>query len=140
MAHIAPTTQDDFSRIQEWISKDPWHRDDPYWVPEGLLTGNGALSFCVSDTEGPLCYVRLDAEDEMLRLATQFGPEEEVSRKRLVAGLLSAGIPAIIEFGKSKGYRGIVFETVSPSLIAFMEKQGFLKTAKENDYALVFRG
>jgi hypothetical protein len=127
-------------RIQEWISKDPWHRDDPSWVPEGLLTGNGALSFCVSDSEGPLCYVRLDAEGEMLRLATQFGPEEEVSKKRLVTGLLSAGIPAIIEFGKNNGYRGIVFETVNPSLIAFMEKQGFLKTAKENDYALVFRG
>lgn len=135
---MRPTVEADLEKIREWIAADPWHKNDPTWKPEGLLTGNGALAFCVSDEEGPLCYVRLDTEDGMLRLATQFGPEEQVSKKRLIVGLLSTGIPAIVEFGKSKGYKGIVFESVSESLIVFMNRLGFFKVARENDYALIF--
>ena len=81
--------------------------------------------------------MRLDAEGEMLRLATQFGPESEVSKKRLVVGLLSMGIPAIVKFGKDQGFKGIVFESTSESLVAFMSRQGF-KHVNDNDYALVF--
>jgi len=136
--NLTPTTREDLPQIEEWIKADPWHKDDPTWKAEGLLTGNGVLCFCLSDDKGPLCFVRLDAEGEMLRLATQFGPENEVSKSRLVAGLLSMGIPAIIEFGKVKGYKGIVFESTSESLIAFMNRLGFFKAAGENDYALTF--
>lgn len=138
MAFLSPTVANDIGIIKKWIAADPWHNEDARHSAEWLLTGGGALSFCVSDEIGPLCFVRLDAEGNMLRLATQFGPESEVSKKRLVTGLLSVGIPAIVEFGKSKGYKGIVFESVSESLIAFMGRQGFLKAASENDYALTF--
>ncbi len=137
MAELRPTMETDIPKINEWISSDPWHKDDKHSA-EWLLTGGGKLSFCLSDDIGPLCFVRLDEEGEMLRLATQFGPEDEVSKSRLVAGLLSMGIPAIIEFGKVKGYKGIVFESTSESLIAFMNRLGFFKAAGENDYALTF--
>jgi len=140
MAKLSPTTSDDLSQIQEWISLDPWHKDDPSWKAEGLLTGKGILAFCLSDDNGPLCFVRLDDEDGMLRLATQFGPESEVSKSRLVAGLLSTGIPAIIEFGKVKGFKGIVFESINESLINFMKRLGFFKAAGKDDYALTFEG
>src|SRR6266436_3312688 len=133
---MRPTVDSDLMKIREWIATDPFHKDEEQHSAEWLLTGNGALAFCVADEQGPLCYVRLDAEGDMLRLATQFGPESEVSKKRLVTGLLSAGIPAIIEFGKNKGYKGIVFESISESLIAFMERQGFFKAAGKNDYSL----
>ena len=135
---LSPTTQDDLEQIQEWIDADPYHKDDPTWKAEGLLTGRGVLAFCLSDEISPLCFVRLDAEGGMLRLATQFGPEPEVSKSRLVKGLLATGIPAIIEFGKAKGYKGIVFESTSESLINFMKMQGFFKAAGEHDYALTF--
>lgn len=138
MAQITLTTSENIRQIREWIAADPFHKDEEQHSAEWLLTGNGALAFCVTDEIGPLCFVRLDAEGEMLRLATQFGPENEVSKKRLVTGLLSAGIPAIVEFAKSKGYKGIVFESISESLIAFMNRLGFFKAAGENDYALVF--
>jgi len=138
MADLSPTTRKDIPKIEEWIAVDPFHKDEDQHSAEWLLTGNGILSFCVADDQGPLCYVRLDAEGDMLRLATQFGPESQVSKKRLVTGLLSAGIPAIIEFGKNKGYKGIVFESISESLIAFMERQGFFKAAGKNDYSLTF--
>jgi hypothetical protein len=135
---LSPTTLDDLEQIQEWIQFDPWHKDDPSWKAEGLLTGNGVLSFCLSDDKGPLCFVRLDAEDGMLRLATQFGPEAEVSKSRLVKGLLAMGIPAIVEFGKVKGYKGIVYESTNESLINFMKIQGFFKAAGKDDYALTW--
>ncbi len=135
---MRPTTKQDVPKIEEWIAVDPFHKDEIKHSAEWLLTGNGALAFCVTDAQGPLCYVRLDAEDNMLRLATQFAPENQVSKKRLVTGLLSVGIPAIIEFGKNKGYKGIVFESTSEPLIAFMQQQGFFKAAGENDYALTF--
>jgi hypothetical protein len=138
MATLESTTAADLLKIREWIAADPWHQKDPTWIPEGLLTGNGVLAFCVADEVGPLCFVRLNAEGDVLRLATQFGPESEVSKKRLIVGLLSTGIPAIIEFGKSKGYKGIVFESVSQNLINFMRHQGFFKAAGENDYMLTF--
>ena len=137
MTELRPTVREDLPQIQEWIQADPYHKDDPNWTPESLLTGNGELAFCLTDDQGPLCFVRLNAEGERLRLSTQFGPEEEVSKKRLVAGLLSYGIPAIIELGKQRGFKGIVFESFSPSLIAFMEKQKFFAVGG-NDYAIVF--
>jgi hypothetical protein len=135
---LRPTTSEDLSKIRKWIAADSFHKEETQNSAEWLLTGSGALAFCLSDSDGPLCFVRLDAEGDMLRLATQFGPEHEVSKTRLVAGLLSTGIPAIVEFAKSKGYKGIVFESVSESLIAFMGRQGFFKAAGENDYALTF--
>jgi len=137
MAKITVTTEADLPQIQEWINADPYHKDDPRCTAEGLLTGNGALAFCLGDDEGPLCFVRLDVESEFLRLSTQFGPEAEVSKKRLVTGLLSTGIPAIIIFAKEGKYKGIVFESTSPTLIAFMDKQGF-RPLSGNDYVLNF--
>lgn len=131
------TTKKDIPKITRWIKEDPFHRDDKDNSPEFLLTGSGELSFCVADEKGPLCFVRLDAEGDRLRLATQFGPEYEVSKHRLVNGLLTWGIPGIIYFGKSAGFKGIVFESVNESLIKFMGKQGF-KYDKADDYMLAF--
>jgi hypothetical protein len=137
MTRLRPTTREDLPKIEEWIEEDPFHKDDSRCTPEGLLTGNGVLTFCVQDDQGPLCFVRLDDEEGILRLSTQFGPESEVSKQRLVVGLLTAGIPAIIEFGKSNHYGGIIFESVNESLIKFMEKQNFVLD-KGDDYLLRF--
>jgi hypothetical protein len=134
---LSTANESDLPQIAEWIKADPWHRDDPRHQPEFLLTGNGLMTFCLTDKEGPLCYVRLDAEGEVMRLATQFAPESEVSKRRLVHGLLSEGIPFIIAFGRESGYKGIVFESTSPSLIAFMGKMGF-KSVGGDDYQLTF--
>lgn len=134
---IMATTEVHLPQIQEWIDADPYHKDEDLHTPGWLLTGGGELAFCVADSDGPLCFVRLDAEGDMLRLATQFAPESEVSKKRLVMGLVSTGIPAIIQFGKDKGFKGIVFESTSESLIGFMNKQGFFKVSGD-DYALTF--
>ena len=121
MAKLIPTTQEDIKQIKEWISLDLFHKDDPSFKgPEKLLTGQGLLSFCLADDEGSICFVRLDAEGDMVRFATQFGPEAEVSKRRLVIGLLSTGIPALIAFAKNNKYKGLVFETMNESLVTFI--------------------
>jgi len=127
----------DLQQIEEWILADPYHRDDLSNKAEFMQTGLGLLTFCLTDEAGPLCYVRLDAEGEVMRLATQFAPESEVSKRRLVTGLLKEGIPAIITFGKENGYKGIIFESTSPTLIAFMDRLGF-KSVGGVDYQLTF--
>jgi hypothetical protein len=134
---LLTTTEKDLPKINEWIAADPWHREDENNTAEFLLTGRGELSFCVADDIGPLCFVRLDKEEDRLRLATQFGQEAEVSKQRLVIGLLQEGIPAIIYFAKDEGYKGIVFESVNESLIKFMGKLGFMHD-KADDYMLTF--
>lgn len=134
---LTTTQESDLPQITEWIQADPWHRDDPRHTAEFLLTGNGLMTFCLTDDKGPLCYVRLDDEGSVMRLATQFGPESEVAKRRLVHGLLSEGIPFIIAFGRENGYKGIIFESTSPSLIAFMDKLGF-KSVGGADYQLTF--
>jgi|SRR6266850_612253 len=137
MAKLIPITENHIPQIEEWIKADEWHKNDPTWSAEGLLTGNGALSFCLADDEGPTCFVILYDEGKMLRLSTQFAPEEIVSKRRLVTALLSTGIPGIIQFGKDKDYKGIVYESENESLINFMSKQGF-KPVGGLDYALIF--
>jgi hypothetical protein len=75
----------------------------------------------------------------MVRWSAQFGPEEEVSKKRVVIALLKAAIPAVLKFGRSNKYKGVVFESVNQPLIQFMDKQGF-KPVGGDDYALIFEG
>lgn len=127
-----PTTIEDISKLSEWIQNDPYHKDhlDPFW----WLTGQGFLSYKVVDDEGTTLFMRTDAESR-LRLHTQFAPESEVSKKRTVASLLW-GLPAMISLARQNGLPGLVFESTSPSLIEFMERQGF-HSIGNNDHELL---
>jgi len=137
MLNLSPTTQEDIKQITEWLNADPWHKDDPRNIPELMTTGNGLLSFCLRDDEGTLAYFKLTEKGEMCEIAIQFAPEEVVSKRRLVVGLIEVGIPAMKIFAEQRGYKGLVFESVNPSLIAFGKKQGF-ESVGNDDYALVF--
>ena len=133
---LVPTTLDDLPKIREWIELDPWHKDNPN-IANLLLTGGGLLSFHLCDDEGPICYTRLDADGDLVRFATQFAPLEQVSKRRLVTGLLEMGIPALIRFAKSRNFKGLVFWSISPTLISFMKKQKF-EAIGNDDYRLTF--
>ncbi len=137
--HLRTTVEADVPLIKHWMGADPRHSLEVRNSAEWLLTGNGLLSFCVADDKGPLCFVRLDSEDDMTRAAIQFGPESEVSKRRMVVGLMRMGLPAIIRFSKKEGFKGVIFESVSTSLIEFLKKNlGVCKAAGENDYSLTF--
>lgn len=135
MIKFSTSTLDDIEQIKEWGLNDPYHfhlGQSEWW-----LTGNGGmLAFCLMDEDGPLAYVRLDTEGDLTRLHTQFAPEEVVSKKRLVLGMIDA-IQVTTPLLKEKGSKGIIFNSVSPSLIAFMSTLGF-NPVGSNDYVQTF--
>jgi hypothetical protein len=130
---FSPSVDTDLEQIKEWIDKDPYHKDQPadWW-----LTGNGYLSCALQDSIGPVFYLRFDQESDLLRMSTQFAPFEEVSKIRVAKAILKT-FPKFIEAMRPK-FKGIVFESVSPTLIGFMAKLGFTHSGEGNDYTLMF--
>lgn len=136
---LVPSSEDDIERLSRWIKYDPYHKDclDPNW----WLTGAGLLSFCFHDDEGPVAYVRLDAknEDGFIRLHTQFAPRDEVSKVRLVEAMLRF-IPILQYMCRKQGGNGIIFQSVSLSLIEFMKNKFGFQPAGGDDYILLQAG
>ena len=132
---FTPSTSNDLEQISEWIAADPDHAGR--CPPEYWLTGaeGSMLSFCLMDDKGPLAYIRLDKDGDLTRLHTQFAPEEVVSKRRLIIGMLKA-FEIFIPYLKTQS-KGIIFNSISPLLIAFMKKQDF-KEASNDDYVLAF--
>jgi hypothetical protein len=48
-------------------------------------------------------------------------------------------IPVVIEYSKSTGASGVVFDSKSESLISFMKRQGFISLDKGDDFVLYFK-
>lgn len=128
MITFVPSTDKDIEQIQLWTDADVYHRgqNNPSW----WLTGNGILSFCLHDEQGPVFYVRVD-EGEYARLSVQFAPVDIVPKRRLVRAMLQT-LPKIIEIAKSHGNKGIIFGSISPTLIGFMNKFGFKDVGDDN--------
>lgn len=135
MIKIEPSINSDIEILIRWIKLDidsTHHNINPLW----WLTGNGILSYRIEDSIGITMYVRIDSEDKLMRLHTQFGPESEVSKIRVVKSLLWA-LPKMELAGKDFGLIGFVFKSVSPSLIEFMKKLGFTPIGND-DYSKPF--
>lgn len=136
---FSPTIIDDIPQIEKWIELDPDHQNR--MSADWWLTGNDCLlAFCVEDEIGPVMYVRLDAEGNLARLHTQFGPPSDISKERVV-NVLTSGFPVMAKEIASQGYKGIIFESVSRRLIRFMSKLNFTHHDKHDngsDYVLNF--
>ena len=132
---LTPSTEKDIERLSKWIESDPYHKDylDPYWWVTGAE--GSLLSFCLEDSTGPLCYFRLDQKraDGFIRLHIQFAPREEVTKIRLVKGLLKC-IPIMQQFCRAQNGSGIIFQSVSPLLIDFGKRKFGFKSAGGDDY------
>lgn len=139
MIDFQDSTLDDIEQIKAWTAHDPYHFHQGQ--PEWWLTGakDSLLAFRLMDDRGPLTYVRLDGEGEYVRIHTQFAPEKVVSKRRLIAGMVHT-MEILITFYKMLGAKGLVFNSVSPSLIAFMGKRLRFKAVGNDDYRLDFEG
>ncbi len=135
--NFSQSTLDDIQQLTEWIAHDPYHFH--LGQPEWWLSGaeGSLLAFCLMDAQGPLTYVRLDAEGEYVRIHTQFAPETVVSKRRLVVGMIWA-VRCLIELYKGEGKKGLVFNSVNPSLTGFMDKHLGFKSVGNDDYRLDF--
>jgi hypothetical protein len=129
---FSPSTFDDIEQLTEWIKADPYHKDclDPYW----WLTGEGLLSYCLLDSQGPTMYVRLDLDGSALRIHTQFAPLQEVSKVRVVKSLLWA-LPRMKEVAIQNNLKDFVFKSTSPDLIQFMFKKFAFVGIGNDDYS-----
>lgn len=135
MIKFIPSVVGDLDQLREWSAADSWHREQKQ--PEWWLTGTGYIAFCAQDEFGPVVYVKVEKEEDWYRLHCQFGPREEVSRERLLEAM-NTGLPVLFKLLKQNGGAGVVFESQSRSLIAFMSAQGFRPREKAGDYELKF--
>jgi hypothetical protein len=133
--NFSTSTEQDVKQITEWISRDPYHVDQNF--PEWWLTGNGLLAFRLDDVQGPLSYVRLNEEGEYVRMHIQFAPEDIVSKRRVVVGLIGL-VGKLVEVYRADKKKGLIFRSISPSLIIFADKNLGFKSAGNNDYRLDF--
>jgi hypothetical protein len=127
MINFTPTTYADRVQILQWITLDPYHTQDASEesVDLFLTDRDNLLSCAVKDEEGIVFYLQLRQEGELVRIGTQFGPEDQVSKKRVVEAIKDALVSTKV-LVESAGAEGFVYESVSPSLIKFMSSFGFV--------------
>lgn len=129
MIKFTATIPDDIPQIERWIFYDTDHKDkmDGKWWLGGTI-----LSCCAEDAGGPVMYLRIDKENDKVRMHIQFAPANEVSKIR-VAGAFLDGLPRMIQTMHGMGFRELIFESCSKSLIRFMERFGF-RAIGENQF------
>jgi len=132
---FTPSTEQDVPQLQEWIQHDAYHKDclNPSW----WFTGQGLLSYCIQDDKGPTMYVRIDKENDLMRLHTQFAPDSEVSKRRVIKSLVWA-VPLMEHLGKQENLKGFIFKSTSPLLIDFMRRKFGFQPVGNDDYVLKF--
>ena len=130
-----PSTENDIEQLSEWIANDPYHKDclNPLW----WLTGNGFLAYCLQDDKGPTMYVRIDKEDDLMRLHCQFAPETEVNKKRVMKSLTWA-LPQMRQLAKENGMKGFIYKSTSSLLIGYMERKFGFQAVGNDDHKLLF--
>jgi len=122
MLQYKHTTVEDIPKIDEWVKQDPDH----------VNKCNGSLFVLKPDEKGAQCIEVRDDEGVVFYLKftnalivdTQFGPESEVSKDRVRDALKDAFV-FFSASSKNLGYHAMLFESVSPSLIAFFKRFGF---------------
>lgn len=121
MVTFRSVTEQDIPTIGTWIlaEKDHAEKMDSRFYTE---CGENAHSFAIDDEMGTVIFVRADTEaDQTLRLHTEFLPDA----KARVAIALAEAYPQVARDAISRGFKQIVFDSVSIPLIKFMLRFGF---------------
>jgi len=132
---LTPSTEQDVEQLTEWIKADEYHKDvlNPHW----WLTGNGLLSFRLEDSKGVAMYVRLDRDEDLLRMNFQFAPPEVVSKMRVARTLLWI-VPKMRVIADQNQLKGLIFRSRSPNLVTFGQVAFSFVPVENNDYKLMF--
>jgi hypothetical protein len=117
-------TEQDRTKLEEWILADPDHsrKSKPdFWLPAEKPDGTARL--VMEDALGPALFVR---GEKVLRLHIQFPPEKWRNAKSLVQF-----IPLIEADARKHGFTEIIWESVSEPLIKFTEQFGYHRSPNE---------
>lgn len=95
------------------------------------------LSMCFEDKDGPVLFVRLDAEPpECIRMHVQFDCRPFMARRTIK--MLTEGFPLVRQKCQTAKAKRLVFESTSASLRAFCEKHlGFQPVSGTADMEIV---
>jgi hypothetical protein len=126
MLSFIPTTVADALTIRAWIAADTYHAGQH----EAFYLEGSVAATKLEDSQGTVLFLRMDKETNGTRLHVQFAPAEIVSRLR-VAKALMRSIPVVRE-----KLGALVTESVSPALIGFLERMGFVRVDGTDDYRL----
>ena len=119
MIKFRPNKPEDILKITDWIAQDSYHRH----IEPGFFTevAPGVSCYVVEDEEGPVMFVRQEAEPPYnMRLHVQFPPG-----RRRVAAAIGAAYPLWASDAKERGFRQIHFELESSALIKLMLRFGY---------------
>ena len=135
--NFVPTVEEDLPLIKTWIDADPWHpykSAERWWLTAAI---GSFIAFKLVDELGTVVFVRFDKEGNLIRMHGQFAPADQVSEKRVAKALLES-IPRFILEIKTRGIIGIITESVSPRLVAFLCNRLGFKLVVNDDYKLIF--
>lgn len=121
--NIRQLNENDKFLLEKWIALDNDHAGKTnvdFWLPQ-----KHTASFATEDDMGAVFYVR---GETCMRLHIQFPPETE---KRRIIKVLLKFIPWIEEQARQKGYKQIIWESTSDSLIEFTKHFGYRVSPNE---------
>lgn len=117
--------------IQKWIDLDEDH--SAKGMKANFFAQPDKVSFCISDSSGPVMFVRLDTEYPAIRVHIQFGPVGTSRISKALVREFGAVRDQLIRLGAKK----LIFDSVSPRLIRFCERLwGFKRIGETNDWEL----
>lgn len=119
------TNEVDLPLLSRWIKEDscPQHNDvDPtFWLPETDDTTVKSKCLTVMCDGEPVFYIKLE---NVMRAYIQFAPDAERDKLATSLGLKKAFM-TVAAGAKSIGYREMIFESKSQSLIDLFKRFGF---------------
>lgn len=125
---------DDLKQLQKWTEADSTHKDllpAEFWLPSIDAEGKKELGVKCLAVEGPSgvkFYLRME---NVMRVYVQFPPEGEYDPEDMKQAL-ETSFRFVASGAKKIGYKSMVFNSVSKSLIHFFSKFGF--TEVKNTY------
>jgi hypothetical protein len=128
---LEPSTRDDLPQLSAWMNADPWHINEPeFW-----LTGADCFFVAkVTDSMGPVAYLRVDENDDSYRLHGQFCETGEVSRTRTAKAIVSV-IKLMKSLAVSNSKKYLITQSINAPLIAFLSRLEF-QPCENDDYKL----
>jgi hypothetical protein len=111
---IRPVEDSDREMIAGWIAREPSHSaSSPNFYFEPRTT-----SLVYEDDRGPVCIARYSSA---LRVDMDFADVE----KERIRQALKNEFPAIANQAKDQGFREVIFDSVSKTLVGFCRLMGF---------------
>jgi hypothetical protein len=136
---LETTTEKDLPTIDAWCAYEPYLSRAIYNIAFLTASPDSILCFRLDDSAGPTMFVRVEKDlyDRHARMHILFAPESSVSRMRVAKAVVKT-FPTILQHFKDLGYEGLIFDSVSQSLIRFLSKFGFKAVDNTNDFLLKF--